>query len=282
MLIQATLEDIEKYRGFAYGLALDPAKSGYPTYADGIKTEEDFIADAARGVTRDNSELLLFVPDGAVEGWVKYFWLPEEHYLQLSGCNINRGTEQALAELVELLQERFQGYTLYFGFPGENTEAIHYLREHGFWCVEEAWNHSFFFDSYKPLPDDKNAARITRENFDDFRAVYHADPETYWNCDRILEAIDDWTIFVYYSNGIPAAAVFLQVDDGYYEIYGMEFADGTFHEDVFRALLIAALNACKGKGAKYMTYFCGGEEKRLLPELGFRCVGQYVLYIKSC
>ncbi len=32
--------------------------------------------------------------------------------------------------------------------------------------------------------------------------------------------------------------------------------------------------------ALYMTYFCGEDEKLVLSKLGFKCVGQYVLYIK--
>ncbi len=61
----------------------------------------------------------------------------------------------------------------------------------------------------------------------------------------------------------------------------MEFVDGVFQENVFRRLLTASLNACKHMGAKYMTYFCGEEETRILPEFGFQCISQYVLYIKT-
>ena len=42
MLIKPTREEGETYIDFAYELALDPSRSGYPTYADGIKTKEDF------------------------------------------------------------------------------------------------------------------------------------------------------------------------------------------------------------------------------------------------
>ncbi len=45
--------------------------------------------------------------------------------------------------------------------------------------------------------------------------------------------------------------------------------------------LTASLNECKRLDAKYMTYFCGEDEKSVLGELGFKCVGQYVLYIKE-
>ena len=37
-------KDLDKYIDFAYELALDPARTFYPVFFDGIKTKEDFIA----------------------------------------------------------------------------------------------------------------------------------------------------------------------------------------------------------------------------------------------
>ena len=150
MLISAAHEDIEKYGELAYGLALDPARSCYPTYADGIKTKADFLAAAERALASEMAELLLFIQDGAVEGWLSYFWINEDKYLQLDGCNVRHGTTAALTELLDRLEARFAGYTAYFGFPGENREAADFLRARGFDCVERDWNFSFFFDAIRP------------------------------------------------------------------------------------------------------------------------------------
>ncbi len=279
MLVKATAEDIRKYGELVYSLALDPAKSCYPTYGDGIKTKAGFFDAARRAIERETSEVLLFDTEERIEGWVSYFWVPEDRYLQLDGFNINRGTEQALAELLDRIKTEFAGYTAYFGFPADNREAVAFLRTHGFKCIEQDWNHSFFFDSYTPKEYDQRVEKISCENFEKFRAVYHADPETYWDCDRIFERIDDWIIFVYGQSGTPIATVFLTGGEEYFEIYGTEFADGVFQEAVFRELLTASLNECKRLGAKFLTYFCGEEERHVLTELGFRCVGRYVLYV---
>ena len=281
MLTKAVLDDVEKYCDFVYAIALDQRKSCYPTYADSIKTKEDFIANARRGVTQDEWELMLFSIDGTVEGWVQYYWIPQDHYLQLYSCNINRGTEQALAELLALLEERFHGYTLYFGFPGRNTEAVNFLRENGFQCIEENWNCTFFFESFNLLPDDIRIARIARDNFEDFRTVYKPDHDTYWNCDRILEQIDQWIILIYYNNNSPVGTVFLQGCGEYYEIFGIEFADGGYREDIYRALLASALNHCKREDAKYLTYFCEEDTREVVQDLGFKCVGKYLCYING-
>ena len=123
-LIKATPEDIKKYGEFAYSVALNPKKSCYPTYADGIKTKTDFFKAAERAIAKETYELLLFGIDGKVEGWISYYWIPEDRYLQLYEFNINRGTKQALAELLKTIETKFAGYTAYFGFPGDNQEAI--------------------------------------------------------------------------------------------------------------------------------------------------------------
>ena len=52
MLIKATPEDIKKYGEFAYSVALNPKKSCYPTYADGIKTKTDFFKAAERAIAK--------------------------------------------------------------------------------------------------------------------------------------------------------------------------------------------------------------------------------------
>lgn len=281
MLHKATIEDIKKYGEWAYSLALNPAKSCYPTYGDGIKTKEDFLQAAERAISEEASELLLFSLDGNVEGWISYYWIPEDKYLQLNGFNINRSIEQALTEFVDVIETRFPGYTAYFGYPSDNSEAIIFLEEHGFNCIEQDWNHSFFFAEYAPEEYSLCVEKISRQNFDKFRKIYHADSETYWNAERIFETIDNWTIFVFNQADTPVASIFLSGDNGYFEIFGVEFADEVFQENVFRELLIASLNECKHLGAKYMTYFCRDNEKHILKGLDFKCVGEYVLYVKD-
>ena len=281
MLTNATGEDIRKYGDLFYAVALNPAQSCYPAYGDGIKTKADFLEAAQNALAGERSELLLFVLDGNVEGWISYFWIPEDRYLQIDVCNIRKSTEQALSELLNRLGERFAGYTAYFGCPGENREAVRFLEARGFDCVERAWNHSFFFDGYAPAACAREIERIDRSNFDKFRAVYPAESDAYWNCDRIFAALDDWMVFVCNRGGEPVTAVYLTGENGYFEIYGTAFADGTLREDALCELLNAALGECKCVGAKYLTYLCSAEERSALRALGFRCGGEYVVYARA-
>ena len=79
MLIKATLDDVEKYCDFVYVIALDQTRSCYPADADGIKTKKDFIADTGKCVTQNEWELLFFFLDRTVEGWLQYYWIPQDH-----------------------------------------------------------------------------------------------------------------------------------------------------------------------------------------------------------
>lgn len=284
MLLKAQAEDVAKYGDFVYELALDQAKSGYPTYADGIKSKEDFLADAEKRVAEDTSELWLFYLEEVFEGWISCFWIPEDRYLQCSACNIRRGAKQALARLMELLKTNFGGYTVYFGFPKDNKEAIRFLRDNKFQCIEEAWNNTFFFESYEYFPENENIVRISRDNYDAFRAVYHPDGETYWNCERILECLEEWTVLVYQTEGRPVGTVFFRGNRGHYEIFGMDYTDEKYREEACAPMLRAVLNHCKRAGAEYLTFFCETAEEgvqRTVREMGFRCVGGYVCYCRQ-
>lgn len=281
MLVKATLEDIKKLQERIYKITLNPEKSSYPTYADGIKTKADFFKSAKEAVIQENNELYLFVENGNVEGWLSYFWIEEDNYLQLTSCNINRFYRKALDELLIHLEEHFKGYTLYFGFSSENNEAIQFLEESGFNCIEKSCNHSFFFDDDCIAEVDKNVERITRENFEYFKKIYHPEETVYWNTDRIYNTIDNWLIFVYRQNENVQGTVFLRGEQHYFEIYDMEFADDIAKENSYYPLMSAVLNVCKDKEVEFLTYFSSEEEKEKLCKLGFQYIGQYLLYIKA-
>lgn len=282
MLVKATLEDIKEYGEKIFEIAVNPKKSSYPIYFDGIKTKEDFFKAAECAVLQENEEILLFVENKNVEGWISYFWIEEDHYLQLSSCNINCFYRQALMELMDYLNERFKGFTLYFGYPNENKEALQFLHEQNFACTESNWNHSFFFEHYavSKIPNN-NIERISKENFELFKKAYHPDEEVYWNCERIYENLDKWIVFVYKQNDEILGTVFLTGKNEYFEIFGVEIADIEIKDAVYLQLLSAALNECKIKKGKALTYFCPDKEKEFLNQLGFKCIGQYLLYIKA-
>lgn len=97
MLKRLKEQDFDRFVGLAYELALDMTKSGYPTYADGIKTKNDFIDRARKAFSRDNEEILLFERDGKVAGWIHYYYLPKDRYLDTCSFCVAEGMREALA-----------------------------------------------------------------------------------------------------------------------------------------------------------------------------------------
>ena len=70
MLRLCSKEEFDQYVDFAYDLALDVTKSGYPTYCDGAKTKEMFIERSLKAFDRETEQMLLFELEGEVQGTV--------------------------------------------------------------------------------------------------------------------------------------------------------------------------------------------------------------------
>ena len=284
MLVPLQEKDFDKFIDFAYELSLDPARCFYPVYFDGIKTKEDFIARARRAFSKPEEDILLYQLNGVVEGWIHYFYLPEDRYLQLYTSCIRQNTPKALEELSSYLAARYPEYDWMMGFPAENREAAVWAEGAGFSEFDDAHNYSFFFDRYDPAPADPAVERIRSENFEKFQRVHQTiDSDMDWNCQRVRKALSDWDLFVAEENGLAGEIMAKDCGDGKCEIFALACEDGQFHEGLYRRLLTRFLNEGKRQGAKYMTFFVqtGDEMEGLMPELGFHLVGQYLGYRKK-
>jgi len=280
MLFKATKEDVLKYMDFAYELALDQSKSAYPTYTDGIKTKEDFIKSALSVFKKNKGEILLFEHKGKIEGWIQYYWIPEDKLVGINSFNVDIETQIALKEFLELMKTSFRGYEMYLGFSKSNIEAISFLEQNGYECIEEDYNNSFFFKDYKPIEEKGIILQITKETFENFEILHkYRDEDMYWNCHKIFESIDKWKIFVYYNNDEPQGAIYFTDFKIMIEIFGIDYVDGIYNEETFKMLMIKALNEGKSIGAKHLTFFNDEGSQEVLLELGFKYVGQYVCYL---
>ena len=280
MLAPITREELDRYADWAYGLALDLTRSGYPTYADGIKSREDFIGRARKGMARENEEVLLFSADDQVCGWIHWFWLAEDQYAQAISFLTASHTEAALMEFVAHAAEKRPGYALHMGFPEDNARAIEGLRRGGFRLLEQSVHHELFFDRH-PLPEVPREVSLLSGSDDEaaFRAL-HTATDLYWTAERILRERANWRVYLYRDGPRPTAALYARVSaGGWPEIFGIV---GAADPTAYRALLIACLHDGKAAGASHMTYF--EEDERMLPilaELGFEVISRYVCYQKT-
>ena len=82
----------------AYELAMDPARSGYPTYCDGMKTKGDFVERTRESMERSDEDVLVFEENGTVEGVIAFQHQEGERYLHVHCLSIRKDTGRALEE----------------------------------------------------------------------------------------------------------------------------------------------------------------------------------------
>lgn len=282
MLRKLTKEEYPPYLDWAYGLALDMSRSGYPTYADGLKTRADFDRNAARAFGREHERALLFEEEGRALGWIHYYALPEDQYLGTRAFCIEDKTEQAMDELLAYLAPKYPGFTMYLGFSEKNTRAVNHLAELGWPLGEESLVGVMRFEDYRPLPESAEFLTITAENFDRFAALHaRMDGQMYWDNAHLREALDRWHIYLLCRDGQDAAAVYCMYMDGMLEIFGMDYAEGVFDQEAFRAMLLRALNQGKADGMETFTFFHSPQEAPTVQELGVRLLDRYLMYEKA-
>ena len=61
----------------------------------------------------------------------------------------------------------------------------------------------------------------------------------------------------------------------------MDYIDNRYDEEIFRKLLIKALNEGKKSGISSLTFFNEDNGHSVVKELGFQHVSKYVLYAKD-
>ena len=277
MLIKAEKSDIEKCIDFAYLLATDQMRSGYPLFSDGISTKEQFIEHVWKGFEGENSDTLLFVSDEQVDGLLQFFYIEQDRYLQITGFYISGDTKQAIAEFIEYARENFADYSLYFGFPKKNSRAITALQNNGCELVEEAYHDIFTLENFAARSELSGVVKVDESNFSEFRKIHKTDEYTYWNSDRILETLKDWSIYLLYRD--ETAAGYICARDG--EIFDLGYRDNIFDGNTYKSLVTAILNELKAQGRRHLIFFNEEESQSAALEIGFNCVAEYVLYVKN-
>jgi len=262
MLRIPTANEFEEYSERAYVLALDPSRSSFPSYSDGIKTKEDFLAIAKRGFESENEEIYIFEHGGEMRGWIHFYVLTEDKYIGIEAFETDGFEKEQFAEFAALLKEKYAGYEVTAGFPSQNERAVSAAIENGFEIIEESAVNILFFSDYEPQSESGRVEPLTKNNLAVF-AKLHDKVEMYWNTKRLTEAYfdgDKWRIYLTEKNG-KAAAIYFVFAGNIAEIFGLDFSDG-FDGTAAEELLTAALNeAKKNVSAKAMYWFTEDERE---------------------
>ncbi len=276
MLRRLRESEFDRYVEFAYALALVPAHASYPAYFDGVKTQADFLASAREAMASLTAEVLLYEKDGRALGWLQYFWIPDDRYLQLTACCAAEDIAGALTAFVRRVQARFAGFTCVCGFPAENTQALAVLQAADFAVTERAYNCVCILKDWPAQAPGAALVRVTEAEFDRFRRL-HAPVEAgmYWTSERLLRALDQWQIFLLESGGEDLGTVYLTGSADMPEIFGIDLAPGA-RAAALQALLFGMLAEAKKQGARCVVYFCEPERADDVCAAGFTPVGEYV------
>lgn len=279
MLRKLSENEYKQYLDFAYELSLDLSRSCYPTYADGLKTRADFDEVAARAFNREHNELLLFEEGGEALGLIQYYAIPEDSYAQVQLFSVKKNVRQAAEELVAYLRGRWAGFMFYFGISETNREAAEALEGMGFQLYETNHVGVLRFEEYTPQREEQAPVRINRENFPRFAAL-HAPVDIYWDNAHLLEDLDNWHIYLLEEDGQALGGIYFRYVDQSMEIFGIDFPGDVFQPEVFRALMLRAMNQAKADGMADMTFFHGDEERPVVEGLGIRRLDLYQGYSK--
>lgn len=280
MLRSCSADEFVRYADHAYRLATDPARSGYPTYCDGVKTKEMFVERSMKAFERDTEQMLLFESEGKVQGLIHLYRIPEDRYLGTCLFLTDRSAGQAVTEFLAYARENFPGYELFTGFPAENREAVEKLEELGSECIESDYNNTSFLDTFGHIPETGDTVLIGKENYGLFQKLHSlTEGDMYWNSERILDDLESWRIFVKEKDGKALGAVYCRdIRDGWFEIFGVDLESPVRDEELFRELLLASVRDAAGRNGKVITFFCEEEYQKAAEECGLRCIGKYLCY----
>lgn len=289
MLRRLEKNEFESYTQYAYKLALDMSCSSYPTYADGIKTREDFTEKSKRGISGDtNTEILLFESNGSVKGWIHYYVQPEDEYLCFYSFCIEENVSEAVSEFLSYASERYSGYTVDLGLPDVNTEAAKALTAAGFENIENSHVNVLDFENYSCGEEKGNIVAVGEENFHMFKKLH--DPvsaDMYWNSERLKEKYfsdeKKWHLYLSMNGENAEGCIYFVFVGNIMEIFGIDFLNDVFDKEIMRDLFIKSLNMSKNSGkVRYMYFFTeSDEEQEIVSRAGMKHIGDYKLFRRS-
>jgi N-acetylglutamate synthase-like GNAT family acetyltransferase len=270
MLKKLEKKDFDTYISIAYQISMDLSKTSFPVYVDGIKTKENFIQRAKKGLQSKNEEILIFVDNGSVQGLIHYYVLEEDKYIGVNFISIRESYTKALRELLDYWRIRYSGYEWNIYFPEQNVNAISYMAQIGYEDAEQSVVEILLFDEYHIQPESNSIIPITKENFQEFSNIHHRfEKDMYWTSERILEDLDYWEVFVLPNKG---AIYYNGKERGNLEIFGIDICEEESSGDTSKLLLISALNHAKKSNGKSMYFFTESDMKQIAESLGFHYI----------
>jgi hypothetical protein len=142
---------------------MDLSKTSFPVYDDGVKTKEDFIQRAKKGLQSKNEEILTFIDNGNVQGLIHYYVIEADKYIGINFLSIASAYAKALRELLDYWHIRYSGYEWNLYFPEQNADALSYMAQSGQKDAEQSVVEVLLFDEYHIQPESDSVISITKK-----------------------------------------------------------------------------------------------------------------------
>lgn len=270
------------YIDYIYSLAINPQKSSYPCYSDGIKTKEDFVTISKGSFEKDNENILIFKKNDVVKGWVHYYTLPEDKYLTFHSFQSDEFMTIMFEEFLEYVNEKYPTFDLWMGFPKDNNDAISFLKSHGFEMIERSHNMVFHLNEKSKNFLVSKVDKLKLEEYEEFRKLHdQIDCDMYWNSDRIYERFDRWNILVFRNEFSEIQSALYYIDIRLMvEVFGTDYINNQYDSGSFEMLVKKCINECVSAGAKHLVYFVNDNEYDVLKKIGFDDIGEYQCYLR--
>ena len=277
MLRRIKDEEFYKYIDMVYDLSINPKTASYPIFYDGLKTKEDFITYEASSLKDNNSSILLFIIDDKVLGYVNYYFLKEDNYLQVTRFVALNHIDILVKELLDYFKSEYSGYDFYVGFPDDNKETIKVFMDNGCILNEESYNHNIVdLNSINVKEKNNDIYRVTKDNYSLFEVLHkETEDEMYWTSKRIYEDLSNWLVLVKKSNNTSLATIYGYLDGNSLEVFGTNYIND-FDSNIFMDLLNDLIIECKNMNMKSIIFFTEKDELPYMKELGFKLIGKYI------
>ncbi len=88
-----------------------------------------------------------------------------------------------------------------------------------------------------------------------------------------------YKLLIFYNKSEIEAAIYFTYYNEMAEIFGLDFKDNKYHEDIARNLLCFSFNKMTEDHQKHLTYFATDKESVLLINLDMNFISGYLLYL---
>jgi|GEM_PF-5771707 len=275
------ITDYKEIIDFTWRLSQDDNYSSYHK----VKTKEELISKLERAIRHKEEKVIACYQAGKLKGVVIYFYEVKDRYLQTIQFAVKEDYQTVVNELIEYIQEGYEGYEFLIPLPASNVKLGESLKSFNFSLLEpEIVTHFTSYENVEPKQSSR-IVRITQANFEEYRSahdVFTDGTDVFYKSDQLLERLERFRLYALYREGKIVGSLFTTYDD-ILEIFGCYATDNSY--EVYQELLLHMIYDLKDEISKasLFVYFINesnNQELKASLDLGFEIRDVNMVYKK--